>query len=106
MLQSFPENSINVTYRQNKKLKELISPSLFPRTIQENNCSIEKCNRRCDIFKNSLVLSTEFNCHATKRKHKVKGFLTCYRKSIIYLMACKCCGKQHIGSATGFKERF
>ena len=105
MLQIFPENTVNVTYRRNKNLKELISPSLFPRTIKENNCSIEKCNRRCDICKNFLVLSTEFTCHATKRKYKI-GFLICNAKNIIYLIACKCCGKQYIGSATGFKERF
>ena len=68
MLQFFPENTVNVTYIRNKNLKEIISPSLFPRTIKENNCSIEKCNRRRDICKNVLVLSTEFICHATKRK--------------------------------------
>ena len=79
MLQNFPENTVNVTYRQNKNLKELISPFLFPSTIKENNCSIEKCNRKCDICKNFLALPTEFTCHATK---------------------------QYIGSATGFKERF
>ena len=106
MCQIFSENTVNFTYRRNKNLKELISPSLFPRTIKENNCSIEKCNRRCDICKNFLVLSTEFTCHTTKRKYKVRGFLTCNAKNIICLIACKCCGKQYIGSATVFKERF
>ena len=51
MLQIFPENTINVTYKRNKNLKELISPSLFPKVIKENNCPIEKCSRRCDICK-------------------------------------------------------
>ena len=106
MLQIFPENTVSVTYRQNKNLKELISPSLFPRTMKENNCSIGKCNRRCNICKHFLVLSTDFTCHATKGKYKIRGFLTCNRKNIIYLIAGKCCGKQYIGSATGFKERF
>ena len=46
-----------------------------------------------------------FTCHAAKRKYKI-GFLTCNTKSIIYLIACKCCGKHYIGSATGFKERY
>ena len=106
MLQIFPENTVNVTYRRNKNLKELISPSLFPRTIKDNNCSIEKFNGRYDICKKIIVLSTEFTCHATKRKYKIKGFLTCNTKNIIYLIARKCCGKQYIGSATGFRERF
>ena len=99
MLQIFPENTVNVTYKRNKNLKELILPSLFLRTIKENNCSIEQCDRGCDICKNFLVLSTELTCHATKRKYIL-------RKNISYLIPCKCCGKQYIGSATGFKERF
>ena len=41
MLRSFLEDTINVAYERNKNLKELISPSLFPKTIKENNCSIE-----------------------------------------------------------------
>ena len=68
MLQIFPKNTVSVTYRQNKNLKKLRSPSLFPRTIKENNCSIEKHNRRCDICKYFLVLSTEFTFHVTKHK--------------------------------------
>ena len=51
MLGIFPENTINVTYKRNKNLKELISPSLIPKIIRENNCSIDKCSRRCDICK-------------------------------------------------------
>ena len=106
MLQIFLENTVNVTYRRNKNLKELISPSLFPRTIKENKCSIEKCNKRCDICKDFLVLSTEFTCHATKHKYERIDFLTFNTKKIIYLIACKCCDKQYIDSASGFKERF
>ena len=87
-------------------MKEFISPSLFPRTIKDNNCLIGKFKRRCDICKNFLVLSTEFTCHATKRKYKIKGFFNCNTKNIIYLIACKCYGKQYIGSTTGFKEGF
>ena len=106
MLQFFPENTVNVTYRQNKNLKELISPSLFPRTIKESNCSIEKCYRRCDICKNFLVLSAEFTYHTIKCKYKIRVFLYCKTKNITYLIACKCCGKQYTCSATGFKEKF
>ena len=105
MLQFFPEKNVNITYRINKNLKEIILPSLFPRTVKENICSIEKYNRRCDICKKNFVLSTEFTCHATKRKYKIRGFSICNLSDIIYLIACKCCGKQYIGSATSFKEK-
>ena len=74
--------------------------------MKENKRSIEKCNRRCDIGKNFLVVSAEFTCHSTKRKYKIRAFSTCSAKNVIYLIACKCCGKHYIGSVTGFKERF
>ena len=90
MLRRFPANTINVTYKRNKNLKELIYPSLLPKIIKENSCSIEKCSRRCDICKNFLVVSTEFTCHASKRKHKKKGTLTCNTKKITYFITCKC----------------
>ena len=106
MLRVFPENTINVTYKRNQNLKELISPSLFPKIIKENNCSIEKCSRRCDICKNFLVVSTEFTCHVTRRKYKIRGTLTCNTKKMIYLITCKSCSKQYIGYATSFKQRF
>ena len=70
MLQIFSKNTANVTYRRKKNLKELISPSLFPRTIKENNYSVEKCNKRCDIYKNFVVLSTEFTCMLPKANIK------------------------------------
>ena len=106
MLEIFPSNTINVTYKRGKNLRELISPSLFPRVHNQHSSSSEKCHKRCDICTNVLVASTEFTCFATKRKYKVKGILKCTSKNVIYLISCKCCGKQYIGSATGFKERF
>ena len=69
-LQIFSKNTANVTYRRKKNLKELISLSLFPRTIKENNYSVEKCNKRCDICKNFVVLSTKFTCMLPKANIK------------------------------------
>ena len=51
MLRIFPENTINVTFKRNKNFKELICPSLFPKIIKENNCSVEKYSGRCDFLK-------------------------------------------------------
>ena len=106
MLENFPSNTINVTYKRGKNLRELISSSLFPRVHSQHSSSSEKCHKRCDICTNFLVASAEFTCFATKRKYKVKGILKCTSKNVIYLISCKCCGKQYIGSATGFKGRF
>ena len=82
-----------------------MSPSLFPRTTKQNECFIKECNRKCDICKNLLVVSPEFTSFGTKRKYKIKGILKCGSRNVIYLISCKSCGKQYVGSATGFKER-
>ena len=40
MLDIFPQNTIIVTYKRNKNLREILSPSLFPGTIKHNECPI------------------------------------------------------------------
>ena len=102
MLDTFPQNTVSVTYKRNKNLREILSPSLFPRTTKQNECYIKECNKKCDICKNFLVVSPDFTCFATKRKYKIKGILKCDSRNVIYLISC---GKQYVGSATGFKER-
>ena len=51
MLRIYSENTMNVSFKRNKNLKELLSSSLFPKIFKGNNCSIEKCSRRCDFVK-------------------------------------------------------
>ena len=106
MLDIFPQKSISVTYKRSKNVREILSPSLFPRTTKKNECSIKECNRKCDICKNFLVVSSDFTCFATKRKFKIKEILKCDSRNVIYLISCNCCGQQYDGSATGFKEIF
>ena len=89
-----------------KNLREILSPSFFPRTTKQNECYIKKCNKKCDVCKNFLVVSPDFTCCATKGKYKINGILKCGNRNVIYLISCKCWGKQYIGSASGFKERF
>ena len=54
--------------------------------------------------KKFLVNFTEFTCHGTNRKYKKRSILNCNTKSIMYWIVYKCCSKQCIGSATGFKK--
>ena len=70
-----------------------------------NTLALQK-NAKKDICTNFLVASVEFTCFATKSKYKFKGILKCTSKNAIYLISCKCCGKQYIGPAIRFKERF
>ena len=104
MLQIFPENTVSVTYRRNKNLKELISPSLFPRTIKKT-AQLKNVTEDAIFVSIFLYYLLSLLVMAPNTWHKINGFLTSI-KNIIYQIVCKCCGKQYIGSAAGFKERF
>ena len=38
--------------------------------------------------------------------YNVRGRLSCNRPNVIYIISCKNCGDQYVGSATDFKARF
>ena len=60
MLDIFSQNTISVTYIVNKNLRAISPTPLFPRTTKQGECSIEECNEKCNLWKNLLVVSTEF----------------------------------------------
>ena len=90
MKKVFPEGTVSVTYRRGKCLKELISPSLYPRTVTEYASRVSKCNEsRCDICKNYVVFKNEFTCTVTGKTYKVRRDLTCKSDNVVYLISCK-----------------
>ena len=104
MFDIFPHNNRSITYKRNKNLRVILSPSLCPRTTKKSpKCSIKENNEKCDICKNLLIV---FTCFTIKQKYKIKGILKCDNRNIIYMISCKYCGKHYVGSPTGFKERF
>ena len=50
----FPENTVDVTWRRNKNLKELTSPSLFPRTIKKRTAQLKNITEDAIFIKNFL----------------------------------------------------
>ena len=108
----FPKNSIIPSYRRSKNLKEILAPSKFESTASQNTNSLAggcfKCNKnRCDLCKNYFVESKDFSSFRTGRSYKIRSNLTCDSKNVIYLVACKKCKLQYIGSTTTeFKVRF
>ena len=105
MKKVFPEGTLSVTYRIGKCLKELISPSLYPRTVTVSVSSVSKCNdSRCSVCKNYIVFKNEFTCTATGKTYKVRGAQTCKIDNVVYLISCKKCKQQYVGSA--FESNF
>ena len=109
MKKVFPEGTISVTCKRGKCLKELTSLLLYPGTVKESASRISKCNEsRCDICKNCMAFKNEFTCTATGKTYKVRDDLTCKSDNAIYLISCKKCKQQYVGSAYegNFKPRF
>ena len=105
----FPEGGINITYKRGKSLREFISPSMFPQTQVEPHSVVSKCkSKRCDICQNYLVCKNEFTCTVTGKTCKVGGKLCCTSSNVIYLISCKLCKEQYVGSTfkDNFKPRF
>ena len=55
-----------------------------------------------------MVFKNEFTCIATGKTYKVRGYLTCKSDNVIYLISCKKCKQQYVGSVfeNNFKPRF
>ena len=104
----FPEGTINVTYKRGENLRVLISPSLFPQAKSDTPSMVSKCNSRCDICQKFLACKNEFKCKVTGKTYKVRGNLNCNSLNVVYLINCKLCGDQYVGSAlkNNFKPRF
>ena len=108
----FPKNSIIPSYRRSKNLKEILAPSKFePRELQNNNSpegGCFKCDKsRCDLCKNYLAECKDFGSFITGKSYAIRPKLTCDSKNVIYLISCKKCRLQYIGSTTTeFKVRF
>ena len=53
-----------------------------------------------------LLSDKKFKCKATGRIYSVRGDLTCNSVNVIYIISCKNCHEQYVGSATNFKNSF
>ena len=78
---------------------------MFPAKSKNSEHCITSC-KKCDICKNYLITDNKFKFKVTGRFYNVRGNL-CYNSSnVIYLISCKNCEDQYIGSAIDFKARF
>ena len=88
MRAAIPEDSVKVTYRRGKNLKELISPSLFPQppVTTKLQSMVSKCSKKYDICDNFLVCRNILTCTVTRKTYKVRGNLSCVRVSLLDLL--------------------
>ena len=53
-----------------------------------------------------LYLIINFKCKVTARVYSDRGSLSCNISNVVYIISCKNCGDQYVGSATDFRARF
>ena len=63
-----------VIYKCNKNLKEMVAPSLYPKSNFKSNCTIVSWNK-CDICKNFLIGDSKIRCTITGKTYFIKGNL-------------------------------
>ena len=90
-----------ISFRTTRNLRiHLVYSKLYP---LKRTTAFYKCNTlRCQVGKN-VKECYKFSSHVTKETFKINHCFDRNSKCLIYLMFCKVCGKQYVGSIT---ERF
>ena len=92
-----------VSFRSARNFKSfLVRSKVYP---LERKVDSTKCNgKRCQVCLNINETDT-FEPFQTKQKYNTNHHLNCNDKCLIYLLSCKVCGLQYVGSTTN-KCRF
>ena len=73
----------------------------------DNQRGCFKCTAKCDLCKKFLKESNCFTSTSTSRTYPITQILSCKSKNVIYLVTCKKCNVQYVGSTSNeFKIRF
>ena len=86
-----------VSFRSVRNLSFLVRSKVYP---LERKVGSAQCNgKRCQVCLNINETDT-FESFQTKQKYKINHHLNCNDKCLIYLLFCKACGLQYVGSTT------
>ena len=106
----FPRGAIMVADKRENNLKNLLTRS-DPYAIKSdltnlNDCGYVKCGKTsCDSCQNYVLPTSSIVCKATGRRYQIRRSSTCTTKCVIYVIVCKTCGKQGVGSTVSWKPR-
>ena len=106
----FPRGTIMVANKKESNLKNLLTRS-DPYGIKTDltnwdDCGYVKCGKTsCDSCQNYVLPVSNIVCEATGRRYRIRRSSTCTTKCVIYVIICKTCGKQGVGSTVSWKPR-
>ena len=107
MAELFPRNSLFPAFKRQKNLKEILTPSRYPRNKNDslNLGCYKSCTKRCDLCTNFLCSTKTIKSLTTKQTLKINKNITCTSKNVIYVIEDKVCNKQLVGSTDNIKLR-
>ena len=96
-----------VAYRNPKTLKDKLVRSKLKTSTENKTKGFVGCGRKnCEIC-NIVEKGDEFESSVNGRKFKINFQFNCNSQNVIYLLLCKHCLKQYVGSTiTKFRQRF
>ena len=97
-----------VTFRRPKSLKDyLVHAKLRATSVEEKPKGTVKCgDRRCQVCEH-FKIGDSFTSKRTGKSYSINFDLNCNSTHVVYLLSCKVCGVQYVGSTTTkFRLRF
>ena len=97
-----------VAFRRPKSLGDyLVHAKLKSSDSKDKPKGTVKCgDRRCHVCKH-LKIGESFTSKLTGKRHSINFELNCNSTNVVYLLSCKVCGVQYVGStSTRFRLRF
>jgi len=101
----FPLKSVISSFRRSRNFKEILAPSRCRKGSSQSvevptaGCFISD-KARCDLCKNFFVNSRTFSSAQTGKTYFVSQELSRNSSNVIYLIHCKKCNLQYVGSTT------
>ena len=80
-----------------RSVRNLVRSKVYP---LERKVGSAKCNGKCCQVCLNINETDTFESFETKQKYKINHHLNCNDKCLIYLLFCKACGLQYVGSTT------
>ena len=96
-----------VAFRRSKCLSDYLIRARFRSDAKEEVTGTSKCeSNRCQIC-NFLCVGRTSRCKTDGKEFRINYNLNCNSKNVVYLITCKVCGTQYVGSTTTtFRFRF
>ena len=96
-----------VVYRWAPDLKDTSVMAKLPRIRTEGVRGCFRCGKaRCQVY-GYMPEGTSFRCNVSGREYDIHSDFNCDSSGVVYLLGCKVCGKQYVGSTfTSFRARF